>query len=220
MDSRSSAPASTCAHTGRAKALAWPSATTLAVFVLVAAAALGADLATKHVVFRDFLAASNLDARVAAIIREYPRPVPPLLVLHQLDLHRPLGAGLRLTMSVNPGVVFGWDLPRWLVLAATAGTTVIVLAMLLTSPRRGALQVSAIALVFAGAMGNLYDRLFSCVQLPFVAPIRYHVRDFIDASQLHYPYIFNVADVWLVVGVGYLLLRSLWPHPKRPDQQK
>jgi signal peptidase II len=112
-------------------------------------------------------------------------------------------------------VVFGWDLPRWLVLLATATTIAIVAVMLLGAPRRGWGQIVAIGLIFAGAIGNLYDRLFSCVPLPGTEPIRYHVRDFIDASRLHYPYVFNVADVWLVVGVAYLVLHSLMPGPGR-----
>ena len=48
-----------------------------------------------------------------------------------------------------------------------------------------------------------------------IEPIRYHVRDFIDCSEVplplgfRYVWIFNVADVLLVVGVGILLVHWL-----------
>jgi len=199
-----------------AKRLALPSWRSLAVFALVAAGALAADLLSKHLVFRDFLSTPGLEQKIRQIVADSSAAPLSQQVLHQLDLHRPVGAGLRLTMSVNPGVVFGWNLPRSLVLLATGGTILIVVAMLVSSPSRGGFQLSAIGLIFAGAMGNLYDRLFSSVQLPGLEPIRGYVRDFIDASQLHYPYVFNVADVWLVIGVGLLLIRSLIPCRQRP----
>ena len=189
-----------------------PGAGALVLFAIVAGAALAADLVTKDLAFREFLATPGLSQQVQSILKESDRPLTPPQVLRHLDIHRPLGAGLRMTMSVNPGVVFGWDLPRWLVLLATGATVAIVALMLLGAPRRGVGQIAAIGLIFAGALGNLYDRLFSCVQLPGVEPIRYHVRDFIDATQLHYPYVFNIADVWLVAGVGYLLLHTLMPR--------
>ena len=67
----------------------------------------------------------------------------------------------------------------------------------------------ALALILGGAIGNLYDRLFSSVALPGLAPIRRHVRDFIDCSDLHYDYIFNLADAWLVIGVVMVFLQWL-----------
>jgi len=66
----------------------------------------------------------------------------------------------------------------------------------------------ALALVLGGALGNLYDRLFSVVVLPGYEPIRYQVRDFIDCSELYYRWVFNVADTWLVIGAG--LLAAHW----------
>ena len=57
------------------------------------------------------------------------------------------------------------------------------------------LLASAIGLIIGGAVGNLIDR------------IRYgYVVDFIDASGLYFPWVFNVADAAINVGVALLLL--------------
>lgn len=208
---RNQAPPRSAPASG-ARKLTPPSGGALAVFFIAAVLALAADLVSKHVVFRDFLQTQGLPRQIQALKAGSSRPLSPQVVLRALDLHKPLGAGLRLTASVNPGVVFGWSLPRPLVLLASVAMIGIVAVMLLHTQPGAHAQRVAIALVLAGAMGNLYDRLFSNVQLPGLEPIRYHVRDFIDASALHYPYVFNIADIWLVVGVAFLLVRSLIPH--------
>ena len=70
--------------------------------------------------------------------------------------------------------------------------------------------------ILAGAMGNFYDRMIAAVRIPNLPePITLQVRDFLDFSEVHvlglnYPYIFNIADVWLVIGVGILLLHWLF----------
>ena len=82
------------------------------------------------------------------------------------------------------------------------------------------------ALILAGALGNLYDRLLSRVALPGFPPIEREVRDFIDCSRIplpfgfRYKWIFNVADVWLVLGVIVLMLYWLIvrPEPARPSK--
>jgi lipoprotein signal peptidase len=71
------------------------------------------------------------------------------------------------------------------------------------------------ALILAGALGNLYDRLASRIALPGMEPILYNVRDFLDCSSIPLPFgfryvwVFNIADVWLVVGVGMMMLHWL-----------
>jgi len=69
------------------------------------------------------------------------------------------------------------------------------------------------ALILAGALGNLYDRLFSEIAPLGMAPIERNVRDFMDLGDLYYPWIFNVADVLLVVGVALLCLH--WIRAER-----
>jgi signal peptidase II len=135
-------------------------------------------------------------------------------LLHALNLSRGLVHGVQITLSTNPGVVFGLPMPRWAVAVATFATVVLVGYFFATSLRRDWIVHLALASVLAGALGNLYDRLLATVAIPGAdAVIRGQVRDFINCSDLHYPYIFNVADVLLVVGVALLLIHW-WRLPK------
>ena len=141
---------------------------------------------------------------VGTFRQEYGRTPMPGEVLHHFQ--RQVIPGLRFTLSTNPGVVFGLPMARWLVAIAHAGAGLLVLILFATSDRRAYMIHVALALTLAGALGNFYDRMFSEVVLPGYATIRHQVRDFIDCSQLHYKYIFNVADVFLVLGVVILIL--------------
>ncbi|MDY6911123.1 MAG: signal peptidase II [Chloroflexota bacterium] len=117
-------------------------------------------------------------------------------------------------------MVFGLPMPRRIVGITTLLAVVLVFYFFATSDRSARTVHVALALILAGAVGNLYDRLFGSVTLPGVAPIRYQVRDFIDCSGLYYPWVFNVADALLVVGVAmlavywWLTARSHLPNTK------
>src|SRR5690606_16310794 len=108
---------------------------------------------------------------------------------------------LRLTMVWNRGVSFGLfradqDLTRWLL----TGFSLVVAVILTIWARRADRRLLAVALglVIGGAIGNAIDRA------RFGA-----VADFIDVSQLYFPWVFNVADSGITVGVALLLLDSL-----------
>jgi len=131
---------------------------------------------------------------------------------------------LSFTLSTNPGVVFGMDwIPDPVVVGATVAALGLVVYFFAASGVKARATHVALGMILAGAIGNLYDRLFTTVQLPNrPAPSVRQVRDFIDFSQLHigpvnYPWVFNVADVLLVVGVGILLIVSLiqWRRERR-----
>jgi len=72
--------------------------------------------------------------------------------------------------------------------------------------------VVAVAVLLAGVLGNLYDRL-----------VFGYVRDMIHALPAWpnlFPYIFNVADSLLCVGVAMMIVYSIFrsPHPKAENE--
>jgi len=188
---------------------AWRSPKAIGIFLAVAVVGVATDLSTKHVVFESLLSDESIPARLEQV-RQLPQPPKPEVLLRALRLQRKVFPGVRLTLSTNPGVVFGLPMPRWLVAVVSAAAIVVVTVFFSGSPAEARAAHVGLAMILAGAAGNLYDRLFAQVALPSVEPIRYQVRDFIDCSRLHYPYIFNVADVFLVVGVGLMVIHWLW----------
>lgn len=113
----------------------------------------------------------------------------------------PLFGPIRLTGVWNPGVSFGFlqaqhDLVRWALAAFSIGVAVMLTFWVRRSERP--LFALAVGLVIGGAVGNVVDRI------RFGA-----VADFIDASKLHFQWIFNVADSAITVGICLLLLDML-----------
>jgi signal peptidase II len=178
------------------------------LFVAVAVAALAADLVSKELVFGGLLDDESIQQRVSV---ERVARDDRLTAEQALHFYRePLFGPIRMSLSTNPGVVFGLPMPRWLVALATVGTVVLVALIFAFSPAGDHALHLAMALILGGALGNLYDRLFSAVYVPgYKTPIVNQVRDFVDASEMGYPWIFNLADAWLVAGVGILLLHWL-----------
>jgi signal peptidase II len=116
----------------------------------------------------------------------------------------PVLSFFRLTMVMNQGVSFGLlradsATGRWLLVGAAG----VVVAGLIAWARRAdrPLFATALGLVIGGALGNnLIDR----------ARIGY-VVDFLDFSGLMFPWVFNVADSAISVGVALLLWDSFFP---------
>ncbi|HEY0437234.1 MAG TPA: signal peptidase II [Phenylobacterium sp.] len=109
-----------------------------------------------------------------------------------------------LTMVWNSGVSFGFlqaqhDLVRWLLAAFSVGVAVLLGAWVRKAERP--LFAVAVGLVMGGAIGNVIDR----IRLAAVA-------DFIDVRALTaglFPWIFNIADAAISVGVVLLLIDML-----------
>jgi signal peptidase II len=112
---------------------------------------------------------------------------------------------LRLTLVDNSGVSFGLfqsDAPwtRW----ALAAFSLVVAVALGAWVRRAEKLFTGIAvgLIMGGAVGNLVDRLR-----------RGAVIDFVDVQALHFPWVFNLADAAISVGIALLLLEGMFtPH--------
>jgi len=126
----------------------------------------------------------------------------------------------RLVASRNPGIVFGIDLGRWLGLGRGAGlglsvgltvlTAGLVFYLFAVSDPARRLPAWGGALVLAGAAGNLYDRL-----------LYGHVRDLFlftvaVGGRPVWPFVFNAADAFLVVGVALLVVEGL-RSPRRAE---
>lgn len=110
----------------------------------------------------------------------------------------PVFPGFNLVFHRNEGVTFGLlqGLPWW-VLSIVAAAVVLFLAVSLVRATRRA-EVLAYGSVIGGALGNIVDRL------------RFGgVTDFLDfyVGTTHWP-TFNLADVFVVCGVGLLLIVS------------
>ena len=111
-----------------------------------------------------------------------------------------------LSMVWNRGVSFGLfradvDLARW---GLAVFSLVVAVALALWARRNDrTLPALALGLVIGGAVGNLIDRV------RFGA-----VVDFLDFSGLHFPWVFNLADSGITVGVALLLLDSVVGHRK------
>jgi signal peptidase II len=113
---------------------------------------------------------------------------------------------LGFTTTVNQGAVFGIGQGKVsLFLGFSFLALVIILWVFASSGARHRVVHIALGLITAGALGNLFDRAL------------YHgVRDmlrftcFVIGDRDYYPYIFNIADVCLCVGVPLLILRWLF----------
>ncbi len=188
----------------------------IVIFFLVGSAGLAADLLSKHLVFQSMLSDDALNAKVQAygraVERKYNRPAETKEVLPQFQ--KPFLGKINITLYTNPGIVFGLRLNKAIVATTTVITVLILGGLFVTSPAEAKLMHFSMAIIVAGALGNLYDRLFSVVQPYGYEPILGQVRDFIDCSGLYYPWIFNIADMLLVLGVGILAI--LWFRQPKP----
>jgi len=99
-----------------------------------------------------------------------------------------------LLSSVDPDIRFP------ILVAGPLLTSLIVAVLLVIKRRRAARELLPFALILAGGLGNLIDRLRFGHVVDF---IHFHVRD-----SFSWP-IFNVADVLIVIGIGLLLLQTM-----------
>ena len=132
-----------------------------------------------------------------------------LPALGQIEVLPPF---FNLTMVRNPGVSFGL-LKAWSgfgIWALVAFSALVVLALAVWARRIDRLlPAAALGLIMGGAIGNnLIDRVRFGV-----------VTDFLDFTGLYFPWVFNVADSAITVGVILLLIDSVFaPKPVvQPD---
>lgn len=121
--------------------------------------------------------------------------------------HEIIGDWIRLTLVYNTGAAFGISLgvySRWLFLALAIIALVILGRLYRQTPDHDRFRIASIALVCAGAVGNVIDR----IRHPM------GVVDFIDIGiGAHRWPTFNVADMAVSVG-AFMLAWSLWAEDR------
>ena len=118
---------------------------------------------------------------------------------------------LNITLIWNEGIAFGLFSAiheSWynFLTIAIALTAILILIM---SIRHEGMQKYFLLIVFGGALGNLYDRIF------FKA-----VPDFIDlhVGNFHW-FIFNLADIFITFGIIMLILWEILPLNKNYEKK-
>ncbi|MGI6364625.1 MAG: signal peptidase II [Bacillota bacterium] len=109
---------------------------------------------------------------------------------------------LHLTHVRNAGAAFGILQGRRWLLIVTAAAVVVIILLYARQIRGNKLMEAALGLMLAGALGNLYDRLFYEV-----------VVDFIDFRLINFA-IFNIADSAITIGVALFALDVLLEHKR------
>ena len=129
---------------------------------------------------------------------------------------------LHFSLVLNPGAVFGIGAgKRWFFVAFTLGALLFALYMFArwTRHRDWASHI-AIGLLIAGALGNLYDRLvYACVR-DFIHPLPGWKLPFgwtINGTRELWPYVSNIADAFLLIAIGMLLINS-WVKEHRRNR--
>jgi signal peptidase II len=188
-------------------ARAWHSSASWARVLLVLALGLVFDLGTKHWTFQTVAGEPIvLDPKVLLSDPDY-NPIP-----HHPGVQALPGNLLDLQLVINRGAVFGIGANRrFFFIAFTIGALAAGLLVFgwFTTSRQWLAHV-AIGLILAGGIGNLYDRIVYTV-----------VRDFLHmlpewrlpfgwnwpgGSPELFPWVFNLADVMLLTGMGLLIL--------------
>lgn len=190
---------------------------TLLVSIVVA---LALDLVTKYLAFARitdqpirFTRAEVIELPTTQINALIPPHEPVVVIPHLLELK----------LVLNPGAVFGLGAGgRWFFAAFTFGAIGFAMWMFARwTKATDRFAHLAIGLIIAGGLGNLYDRLvYACVR-DFLHPL-YSLR--FPGGRPVWPYVSNVADAFLLVGIGMLMV-FLWRgggtdhhRPARPGE--
>jgi len=128
---------------------------------------------------------------------------------------------LQFVASRNPGIVFGLSLAgacgpvagRALTIVLTLLTSALIFYVFASSLPRQRWVHFWCGLILAGAVGNLFDRLvFGYVRDLIQITASFHL----GGLTLDWPYVFNLADVYLVVGVVAVAAVFLFGHKPAP----
>ena len=119
---------------------------------------------------------------------------------------------LNISLTWNQGIAFGLfsfdqsDLYNFL----TIIIFIVIFFIFIMLIKNKGFKRYALIMIFGGAIGNLFDRIF------FKA-----VPDFIDfhIGEFHW-FVFNLADIFITIGVIFMILLELIGNNKKNDYEK
>lgn len=195
--SKNSKPVRACAVAANIKVKNRP--VVMIFFAVLVLALVAADLGIKYWSFLHVAGSPvviNASDPLKTII---PHHAHQVVIPHVLDLW----------LTINTGAVFGSAKgAKPLFVAVSIMAVLVVLYLFLRSPSKAWVYHLALILVLSGALGNLYDRLvYSAVRDMFLIFPGVHLPFGLawpGGNHNVYPWIFNFADVMLVVGVVVL----------------
>ena len=189
---------------------AWRSPRAWAVLLVLTVAAIAIDLGSKSVAFARIADAPVVVNRQDVLAL---KAQDPSLINQLIPRHEPVVAVsglLNFTLVLNPGAVFGTGAGgRWFFVGFTIIALPLALSLFafMTRPRDHLIH-GAVAILIGGGVGNLYDRLvYACVR-DFLHPLPNLRWPFGDRGPV-WPYVSNVADAFLLVGIAVLAIYIL-----------
>jgi len=186
---------------------AWLLLTLVLVFGVVT------DLVSKYLAFE------HIAGQPVVTVREDVVAAGPTHLHLLIPIHKPvvvLPRLLEFTLVYNPGAVFGIGAgKRWFfVLFTAAAVAAGLLFFARATSAKDKWTHAGIALILSGGVGNLYDRLnYACVR-DFIHPLPGMKLPFgitwpNGGSNEVWPWVSNLADLYLIIGVAIILLITL-----------
>src|SRR5205823_14088073 len=128
---------------------------------------------------------------------------------------------LHFHVTCNQGAVFGLGRgQRWLFVVVSIAAIVVLTSLFARSDGRHFYQL-LLGMLLAGVLGNMYDR----IRLGYVRDMIYALPDWknplrgmFPTWQTVFPWIFNVADSLLCVGVFLMIIYSFVHRPKHEPE--
>jgi signal peptidase II len=126
------------------------------------------------------------------------------------DTARAIPGWLHFKVTVNEGAVFGLGQGNQMLFAVVSVAAIGFLTYLFATSGRRRFYQFILGMLLAGVLGNLYDRM-----------VYHYVRDMLYAlpgktwpgsDREIFPWIFNIADTLLCVGVGLMVIYSFFAH--------
>jgi signal peptidase II len=180
---------------------AWRRVSAWLLFLVPAILGIVGDLYLKNWSFPGGVPTDGVAMRMAGLHPGFDmktgQPVGPSVIIPGV---------LGFTTTVNQGAVFGIGQGKvaWFLAFSVLALGIIVWVFATSGARHRVVHL-ALGLILAGALGNMYDR---AVYRGVRDMLKFLCFDF--GGKDWYPYIFNVADVLLCIGVPLLIARWLF----------